>query len=189
MRKTAAFVSLLIFLGAVYTKSYSQQTALGINIIAEKSASSNIIPSPGISYEIFISKHSSVEVGANYRTVVLNVEKCYVYSVYNPYSINSLGYDGITNSSATEHFVSIPMLGNFKTKYVNFSIGYSLDIYLGADNIDKYTIGVMGKIGTTIHLTKHLILEPDIRYNPIISYDKNYYGLSLAAKYAFNIFK
>lgn len=96
-----------------------------------------------------------------------------------------------------ERFISVPVLYKFYSRLVNVSAGMSFDFYVGFRhknksqqitvtdyNIDpNMALGVQLKISKPIRLDDRLILEPELRLNPVITYNRAYGGLGITAKY------
>lgn len=144
------------------------------------------VPGVGATFEYKLTKHSGLETGLFYR----------IYTVE--------GYVQASNFYAefliAEKHLSLPILYKFYSSIVNFSVGPTIDFYLGWRQkmgksdipIDTYNIdptvglGGMLKLSKTINLSETLLLEPELRLNPILSNARAYGGLGIAVKYRLN---
>ncbi len=157
---------------------------MGINLTGEITSSSDFVIGVGGTFEKQFKKHFGFETGLYYRAFELNGEvrtETYVY-----------GYN------IKEEYLSVPVLYKFNSSLLNFSVGPTFDIYLGwkqtnknyvSYRLDKYDVnkkfivGLMGKISKSIDLTPKILLEPEIRYNPIFLNQRSFYGIGMAIKY------
>lgn len=158
----------------------------GFNTTLETS-SSHFQPSLGVIYEQRITKRSGIETGVFYRNYIHNIIIT-ITDQTNWYS---------SNIRLSERYFSIPVLYKFHTSWVNISAGPSFEFYLGwkqksanADiNLTDYSgnpafnIGLLTKISRSIRLNEQFNLEPEVRFNPILTNDRGYLGFGLAAKY------
>lgn len=99
--------------------------------------------------------------------------------------------------SVTERYLSLPLLLKFYSRFLNVSIGPSVDYFVGWRETSSYSnvkttsykvrplmnMGIMGKISKAIVLTDKIILEPEIRFNPMFKHDKYYVGIGIGVKY------
>ena len=148
----------------------------------------------GISYERLLSKKSSIEIEFKYRHLLNG------YSFFIPAGSNSLFQ---VNVSGKESFISCPILYKYSMSFINISLGPTLDYFLQwkqttsnsgflyqkqlADFFfpNKLSLGFLIKISKSIKIYKKIVTEPGIFYNPIVSYQRNYFGLSITTKYSF----
>ena len=178
------FVSVIIFTSL---NLFAQKAKhLGLNATLETS-STNFRPSAGIIYEQRFTKRSGIETGIYYRNYIQNFVVIF----------NSPTGSSVANIRLSERHLSIPALYKFYTRFVNISAGPSFEFYLGwkqksdsqtiktvdYSNNSPFNIGLMAKIGRSIKLNERFNLEPEVRFNPIITNDRAYIGLGLAAKY------
>ena len=199
-----AIITCLLF--SYNAKVFSQSlNRIGITFIADKTFSTSFRSRVGISFERLLNKYSSLGIELNYRTFIDDK-----LIIQIPYGSNYIGEDQVT---ILQKFINVPLLYYFKTKILTFSIGPSVDIYIGFKDekhsgfflpyltSDQYKFdnqllwGAMAKISKTIQLNNKFILEPDIFFNPIFttyslysnrySHTRQYYGLGIVAKYIF----
>ena len=178
------FVSVIIFTSL---NLFAQKAKyLGLNATLETS-SSNFRPSAGIIYEQRFTKRSGIETGIYYRNYIQNLVVIF----------NTPTSSDVANIRLSERHLSIPALYKFYTRLVNISAGPSFEFYLGwkeksdnqtiktvdYSNNSAFNIGLMAKISRSIKLNERFNLEPEVRFNPIITNDRAYIGLGLAAKY------
>lgn len=135
----------------------------------------------GLTFERKLSRHSGFETGLFYRTIRRDF---YVIIQNNFYSY-----------SIAERYLSLPILYKFYSPVVNVSIGPTVDFFIGwkeknrrdETHVDTYTatsafFGGMLKVSKEINLSDKLILEPELRLNPVIN-NNNIYGGGIAVKY------
>jgi len=164
---------------------FSQQKSIvGLNVTGEKTSFSDFELGIGGTFERQFKGHHGFETGIYYRSFDLH------YGVFVNGSL--YGYHNIK-----EEYLSVPVLYKFYSSLVNFSLGPTFDFYLGWKQInkgltfdrdshtsyDKFQVGITGKISKTINLTNHILLEPEIRYNPISTHGKSFYGIGIGFKY------
>lgn len=161
------------------------KTIIGVNVVGEHISGSNNVLGFGATFERQISKHNGFETGVYYRTFDNNIQVYVDMALYDAFTIK-------------EQYVSIPILYKFYSSIVNVSLGPTFDIYTGwtkkggrlsfirsPEPINtKFRIGFLGKVSKTIGITKHLLIEPELRYNPVFYNHRLYYGLGVAAKYS-----
>ncbi|MEO6948710.1 MAG: hypothetical protein ABI123_03690 [Ginsengibacter sp.] len=163
--------------------SYSQKQMIGGIDLTVESTGDHWVPGVGATFEYKLTKHSGLETGLFYRTYKVSG---YAYST-----------EFFQNFIIAERHLSIPILYKFYSSIVNFSVGPTIDFYLGwrqkmgksVIEIDTYNIdptvglGAMLKLSKTINLSEKLLLEPELRLNPILGNSRAYGGLGIALKY------
>jgi len=180
-------VLFVCFLAFTSLPSLAQKAKhFGLNATLETS-SSHFQPSLGFIYEQRFTKRSGIETGIYYRNYIQNI-MITITDQTNWYT---------SNIRLAERYFSIPALYKFHTSWVNISAGPSFEFYLGwkqkTTNPDikltdysgnpAFNIGLMTKISRSIKLNEQFNLEPEVRFNPILTNDRGYIGLGLAAKY------
>jgi len=171
-------VFLFLFSAFNNTSSAQAQQKLSVKIgaklmIEANSGSGSTMPFSGFQLVYQKGKHGGLETGLYYRPVrtefLVNV------------SAGSTNYTAV--AIVSEKFLSIPVLYRFQSRIVNFTAGTSIDLYLGwKDKSDKNTItvnsynrsatinaGAVVSVSKSIHLSNKLLLEPEIRFNPIFT--------------------
>ena len=137
----------------------------------------------GFTFERQMTTHLGFETGLFYRT-----DKREFQLTFN--ETNYL-------QSLNECYLSLPILLKYYSNFLNVSIGPSLDYFVGWRETSSYsnvkftsykirprmTLGIMGKISKAIVLTDKIILEPEIRFNPVFKSDKYYAGIGIGLKY------
>lgn len=189
MRKPVLFKQpVLLILACIFSGScFSQNNlAVGINFTGGFTSSSDFVVVPGLTLEKQIKKHSGFETGLYYKTVKLHGKVFVDGRVYG-------------NQIIKENYISVPVLYKFNSSLLNFSVGPTFDFYTGwkqskkgivfpwiyyAPN-HKFIAGFLGKVSKTVGLTKRFFLEPEIRYNPVLSAGKSFYGIGISGKYRF----
>jgi hypothetical protein len=186
--------------------SYSQKNAsIGVFNQLEKSNNSGFRYASGIILSNMIGPKIELELEMAYRTIIdKNI------SVTVPIPPNS---SGTIQYHLKQKFLSIPLLAGYKSKILNFSMGPSLDLFLGWDNkgytanppatpasplprnrFDKDLLwGAKFKLSRTIPLSNEIFLEPYIFFNPVFtkysyfsnnfSYSRQFWGLNLPIKF------
>ena len=178
---------LLFIILALSNKCFSQQTNyIGLDFTIEK-ASGSFRPGPGLVFESQITRHSGIETGAYYRT--------YMQDFY--VTVSDSTDTRIFYGQVAERHVSVPLQYKFYSRIINLAAGPTFDFYLGwkqkhkstslevnAYNVDPvFFIGFIAKASKSIRLSENFILEPEIRFNPIITSERNYLGFAVAGKY------
>jgi len=184
-KRVFALVSLILF-STILT---AQKTTLsGINFIAETSGT-HFTPGLGLMIEHQFTRKSGIETGLYYRN----------YSRSNTYLFENSTGTGLVPYTLllVERFISFPILYKFYSRLVNVSAGLSFDFYTGFRhknkspqitvtdyNIDpNMGIGFQLKMSKPIRIDEKLILEHELRFNPVITYNRSYAGIGIAAKY------
>jgi hypothetical protein len=183
--------ALLVLSLMIAAHSYSQsKTVIGLNLTGEHASSStyNFLGSRnviglGVTFERKFTKHSGFETGLFYRTFNLGSEVYINYSLYDAYTIK-------------QEYASVPTLYKFYSYIVNASVGPTFEFYTGwrqkggkvafNDNPhpedSKFNVGILGKVSKTIGVTKHFLVEPEIRYSRVFYQERFYYGAGVAVK-------
>ncbi len=170
------FVFLFLFSFLTDTVKAQQKPSLEIGaklMIEANSGSGSTMPFSGFQLVYQKGKHGSLETGLYYRPV------------RSEYLVNiSAGTNNYTAVAiVSEKFLSIPLLYRFQSNILNFTAGTSLDLYLGwKDKSDKNTVtvnsynrsatinaGAVVSLSKSIHLSNKLLIEPEIRFNPIFT--------------------
>lgn len=155
------------------TETYGEQLRLGIGLVIERK----------------LTRRSGIESGIYYRTY---------HTDWSTTLTNGSNPPVIFYYTIAERFVSLPILYKFYSSIVNLSAGLSFDFYMGYRQKNKsgpplivtsynfepnMAVGVQVKMSKTIRLDEKLILEPELRFNPVITYRRAYGGLGITAKY------
>lgn len=186
MKKFLFFLFLFILFSSSLT---AQKTTLaGINFTTE-TYGEQLRPGIGLVIERKLTKRSGIESGIYYRTY---------HTDWSTTLTNGSNPPVIFYYTIAERFVSLPILYKFYSRIVNLSAGLSFDFYMGyrqknksgtplvvtSYNIDpNMAIGVQVKMSKPIKLDDKLILEPELRLNPVITYERSYAGIGITAKY------
>lgn len=176
------FVFALII--STYTSAFCQKPIiLGLTSTNELTNNNDFRMGVGVTCEKQITTHLGYETGLFYRTDKSDFK----------ITVNETGY----SHTITESYLSLPVLLKYYSTFLNASIGPSVDYYIGwretSSNanmkITSYkvrplmNIGIMGKISKAIALSDHIILEPEIRFNPFFKYNRYYAGIGIGLKY------
>lgn len=168
-------------------RSFAQKSKhLGINVILE--ASTEVFkPSFGINYEQRFTKRSGIEADILYRNYTQNWQVTFE----NDHGINS------ALIRFKESHISIPALYKFYTRVVDFAAGPSFEFYMGwtqkssnptinmtgHSGMNPFNIGLLTKVSKNVKLNDQFYLEPEVRFNPILTNDRHYIGIGIAGKY------
>ncbi len=185
----------VFFLSLLLNNVQAQQKPsleIGAKLMIEaNSGSGSTMPFSGLQLVYQKGKHGGLETGLYYRPV----RNQYITTFYN----------GITYSSViaivAERFLSIPVLYRYQSKVLNFTAGTSLDLYLGwKDKSDKNTVivnsnnrsatieaGAVVSVSKSIQLGDKLILEPEIRFNPIFTSGDPYVHSAFGFAYRYKL--
>ena len=177
-----AFLALTILLFLTLPNVYSQQkTLLGLDFTNDF-VDANLRPGFGLNLTRSISNKSSIEVGAYYRSCIEEMS-FYVFGTHLDLNIR-------------ENYLSIPILYRYSFKYFYVSAGPTFDTFLSwkqqadsdfdivsYDRDPRYHKGFLFKIGSEINLSDKLIFAPELRWNPMLTAYRTYFGLGLNLKY------
>lgn len=177
-------VIVLVLTLMLNTKGFAQnKNIIGLSFTNELTSKNDIRPGLGLTFERQITRHCGFETGLFYRTfknrmyVTWNTETYYLEVV--------------------ENYLSIPVLFKYYSRILNFSAGPSIDYYIGwsghtsstnatltSVNVKPKTyFGFMFKASKKINISDKVIIEPEIRFNPILKYNRHYVGIGIALKY------
>lgn len=180
--------SLLLIAVTIGMVCFSQkQITVGLSLTGENTNASDFRLGAGATFERQITSHSFWETGFYYRTFKVQELTLVNGSLFNLRNVQ-------------EKYLSIPVLYKYESSVLNFSIGPTFDIYLGWKEMNKssdfeqeeykanqkFYTGLLGKISKTVPLNDRLVFEPEIRYNPLFTNHRLYYGGALTLKYKLN---
>lgn len=190
--KALSLIFAALFSLLAYSTAYAQkQILVGLNV------NSNIYPdqiglnglNAGATFETQVGKHSGGETGVFYRTDrithILNYSDA---SGYHSYS-----------SSIANRYLTVPVLYKYYSNRFNFSAGPAFDFYVGWKQkqnefpypIQSYTvnpkfkIGFLTKVSKIIPIAEKFIIEPEIRFGSVQTFDEANIGIGIAGKYRF----
>ena len=180
------FLSFLFVSGFFFHAFSQKQILAGLNVNADL-YSSTIRPSAGFTLEAHLTKHSGLETGLFYRA-----SKSHGIVIYTD-SLNFNTYPFVVS----QKFLNIPVLYKYYSKIINFSVGPTLDVFVGwkqkgddsqvhVNNFNinpKVKIGLLGKVSKTFVLDKRLIIEPEFRFGFLRTSNDAGVGLGVAGKY------
>ena len=176
-------VVLLLFGFVVHAQ---RSTSVGMNFTIE-TYGNHFRPGLGATIEHRFTKKRGIESGLYYRNYTANE----IYTIYN-------GTQFVSHAAiVAQKFISVPFLYKFYSKLINVSAGLTFDFYVGYRHKNKsdqfaitgYSIdpnmgiGVQVKLSKPIRIDENLFLEPELRFNPVITYLRTYGGLGITAKY------
>ena len=178
------FLFVLVFASMGHHFAFSQKTSFaGLTFTSELTKNNDFRVGGGFTFERQITTHLGYETGLFYRTD----KREFILTVSETNYLQSV----------TESYLSLPILGKFYSNFLNVSIGPTVDYFVGwkgyssSSNVKMTSykvrpsmyIGIMGKISKAIVLTDKIILEPEIRFNPMFKYNKYYAGIGIGVKY------
>jgi len=187
MRKCQTLSILVILTCLCALPAFSQKsTFAGINFIFE-STSGPLRPGLGLAFERQITKHSGIETGLYYHN--------YVSTQYLFFQ----GPGGPTPATLTisERLLSVPVLYKFFSRILNVSAGPAFDFYTGWRQRNKtaaltvtdhsvdpnFSVGGIVKISKRFPVGNKIFLEPELRYQVNFTFEREYAGFGVAAKY------
>jgi hypothetical protein len=162
---------------------------LGVNINGEVYPG-GFMPSPGVSFETQLRKHSGAETGLYYRTAI--TKNTINYS-------DSAGPARPYRFTVATRYINLPLLYKFYSKILNVSAGPTFDLFIGwkqkRDELPvqiqsfkedpTFKIGFLAKVGKAIAASSRIIVEPEVRYASIQGLEGGGIGVGVAVKYNF----
>ena len=185
MKKTVILFLLLILFVSVSCFSQKRSLQVGGRIMNEFTLYDGLAPGFGAQLVYRITKHGGLETGLYYQSRKVN------YIVDAQSGSTAVSY----NVKIAERRLQLPLLYRFDSKFLNFVVGTSLDYFLGwkekSDNgevkivsydRDALSVAVSAGISKSIYLTPTLILEPEAKFNLIVTDDDGGLGLNLGLR-------
>ena len=180
--------SLLFAIGFSINAYSQQQSLIGLNVNGDVYPS-KFIPSVGLTFEKQFLKHSGFETGLFYRTS--NLSGTIIYIIPSGFYSSSF--------SVLLRYITVPGLYKYYSKFLNFSAGPIVKFYLGwkqknngsssqIDNLEvgrKVNVGFLIKAGKMFPLSKKFLLEPELRFGSVQTFDDINLGIGIAGKYRF----
>lgn len=178
-RRVLASLSAIFFsIFVLTTPSYGQTDLLfGINASIEKNPHYDQNYIVGLSVEKQVCQKNSLELGINFR------------HFKNNFSNEKTDFVFLKNFSISERFLNVTMTSKYHFKYFNVSFGPTVDFLLGwkdksevaypyLEYLDRTAyFGLLTKLSKSISIDKRILIEPELRYNPIFS------SITLYSKY------
>lgn len=159
----------------------------GSFIIDYPQSSSRFQPTAGVGLISMFAKKHGVEFG--------------LYQRKYDSSTSLIISDGQTSNwviiDVEERHLSVPLLYRFQSRWLHASIGPQMDFFTGWKQVSDKSIatvteydrfpavdfGIMFKLGHPFQLSPNLILVPEFRANPTITYGRIYTGLGISLWY------
>lgn len=170
---------------SVFTSAQKKSLQVGGKIINEFTFNNGIAPGFGGQLIYKMGTHGGFESGLIYQSRSTGF---YTF----------LQYGNISNYyflKIAEHWFQIPLLYHFDSRIINFSIGPSMNYFLGwkvrykdpaltVDSYDRKTVSLNGSAGISrsFHLSASMILEPEIKLNYIFSDDDGGIAINVALR-------
>ncbi|HEX6191308.1 MAG TPA: outer membrane beta-barrel protein [Chitinophagaceae bacterium] len=184
MKRTATlFLFLILFTATSFSQNRSLQ--IGGRLMNELTLYDGLAPGFGAQLVYRITKHGGIETGLYYQSRKVN------YFIEAQNGGTSVTY----TAQVAERRLQLPLLYRFDSKLLNFVVGTSLDYFLGwkekSDNgdikiisydRDALSVAVSAGISKSIYLTPTLILEPEAKFNLIVTDDDGGLGLNLGLR-------
>jgi hypothetical protein len=179
-------VFMLSVAGISTVQAQSSTRIGGAFIIETNEYGTPIEPGFGLVVERKVTKRSGIETGLFYRNYVR--EGYFVIQ-----GSNSAAF----RFTVAERHLSFPVLYKLHTGILNLSVGPSFEFFLGWNqrnatdalivssySIDPvFAVGAMLKLSKNIKLSENFILEPEFRFNPILSTDRTFVGFGVVGKF------
>ncbi len=137
-------------------------------------------PTPGLSFEARITRHSGIETGFYYRSLS---------------SEAGVSLDGMSVPYPEGHrrYFAVPLLYKYYSRIVNVGVGVNCDFLFEKSHADwieygRHRIGILMKVSKDITLCKGLFVEPEFHFNPFWEngeLNHSWIGLQLGIKYRF----
>jgi len=180
-------ISLFLFLiTIVISPCYSQKSLqLGARLMNELTFFDGLAPGFGAQAVYRLTKHNGLESGIYYqsRRIGFIVET------------NTGGSTTIYNTQVAERRIQLPLLYRFDSKAINFVAGVAFDYFLGWKdrshtdevkiidyNRDAFSFSLQAGISHSFYLSPTLILEPEAKFNLIVTDDDGGVGLNLSLR-------
>ena len=185
MKKTATLFLFLILFIPVSSFSQNRSLQLGGRIMNEITLYDGLAPGFGAQFVYRITRHGGIESGLYYQSRKVN------------YFIEAQsGGTGVTyEAQVAERRLQLPILYRFDSKAINFVVGTSLDYFLGwkeksnnsevkivSYDRDALSVALSAGLSKSIYLTPTLILEPEAKFNLIVTDDDGGLGLNLGLR-------
>lgn len=140
----------------------------------------------GFSFEHLFSTHWGLQTGLYYRSSTTS------FTASSVYSGSYIEYWG----EVRENYLSLPVMAKYYTMIVDVSVGTTFDFYTGYKDIThdsnlevtqwdvspSFQWGLAAKVSKSFPVGHNFFLEPDLHINPIINFEKLYWGIGLTGK-------
>lgn len=184
--------SVLVVFSFLFQASYAQEAKtsyVGI-LLAGELQYRKVQPNLGLFYERQFTPKSGIELGVFYRT---DRNRFFV-------SFEQSGINVAETITIRENYLNFPILYRYSTRFAAFSLGPTVDIFSGWNQINEnliqvsdYTrnprveIGALLKVGKEIPLKGRLRLEPELRMGfRSFAFPEGYIGLGVKFKEILN---
>ena len=184
--KKKYFCSFLIYLLLSFTAAaQTRSLQIGGKLINELTFYNGFAPGLGAQVVYRISKHGGIESGLNYQNRYISF-----YTIVQ--------YGSISNSYFTriaEHWLQLPIHYRYDSKAINFTAGPTVYYFIGwhtkykddgvtVNDYDRNAVSLAASasVSRSIYLSPGLILEPEIRFNYILTDDDGGLALNIALR-------
>ncbi len=187
-----SFILILLLSSLASSDAYGQKQFLaGINI------NENLYPNQielnnlnfGATFEIRFTKHSGGETGIFYHAD----------RITNIISHSDASGNYSYSSTVSLQYIQVPVLYKYFSRILNFTVGPAFDFYAGwkekrnelpypiqsVSVHPKVRIGFLAKVSKSFPLNDKFIIEPEIRFGSVQSFDEANLGIGMTGKYRF----
>ena len=165
------------------TGASAQKSSLeiGIKTIHEITFSDGYAPGAGIPVVYRIGKHGGLESGCYYKI-----------RPSHPLMVNNSG--ALVKQKLTEHTLIIPLSYRYDSRFINFSVGAALEIFLSKryNSAEYATLRNLNStvpelistasISKSLTLPGSLVLEPEIRFSAFVPNGDGGWGLNVSLR-------
>lgn len=184
-------VTIILFCFVFSSRNYAQKQRLaGVNIATD--VYPELKTRAGITFEKQFRKHSGAETGLYYRTRRLSEFVTYTDSL----SSNSYSF------TISSKYLSVPLLYKYYSNFLNFSVGPTVDFYVGWKQKNdgsslqiqshtvtpEITIGYLAKVSKVFNLNRQFIVEPEIRFGSYQIFSEAKVGIGIGGSTGFNYY-
>ena len=184
--KKRYFFSILIYLLLSFTSAaQTRSLQIGGKLINELTFYNGFAPGVGGQVIYRIGKHGGIESGLNYQNRYISF-----------YIIVQNGGSSTTYlTRIAEHWLQLPVHYRYDSKAINFTVGPTMYYFIGwhakykddgvrVNDYDRNAVSLAGaaSVSRSIHLSHGLILEPEIRFNYILTDDDGGLALNIALR-------
>ena len=185
MEKLTLLLFLLPLLKPFEGTAQNKSLQIGGKLINELTFNNGFAPGFGGQIVYRMGKHGGMESGLNYQNRYLGFF----------ITVNYMGSTYTYFTKIAEHHLQIPLLYRYDSKKINFSIGPTIDYFIGwnvrrkdpgvtVNSYDRNTVGLIisASASRSFYLSPTLILEPEIKFNIIPTDDDGGIALNIALR-------
>lgn len=175
------FLFCLLFAGSYSGYCQSKSLSVGVKLVNDLTFYEGLAAGVGGQVVYRMKKHGGIETGLYYSS---SRRTFLTYTLSNVYI-----------ARIAERRLYIPILYRFDSKALNFTVGPVVDYFLGWEDkstdpgvkVNSYSTAAARLTGSaslskSIHLSPSLILEPEARFNYILSEEDRSIGINIALR-------